>query len=232
LRVEGREHLATGPAIYCFNHLNWADPVVLIAALPGTPKYALFGPREADMTVGARNRLIGWVGFGIPYRPAKTDLRAAARRTCAVLADGWVIAIAGEGRIHRGEHELLPLEDGPAYFALRTGVPIVPIAINGTSWLGVGRTLRVRVGEPLVPEGRPTRPAIADLTARTAEALCSLVADFPEPAEPGWFGRWLTELFNDWPEGARPALGKGDGAVATAQRTAPATAPEGLPGPG
>ena len=27
----------------------------------------------------------------------------------------------------------------------------------------------------------------------------------PEVAEPGRFGRWLTEVFNDWPEGSRAA---------------------------
>ncbi len=213
LRIEGREHLATGPAIYCFNHLNWTDPIVLIAALPGKPRYVLFGPKEADMTTGARNRLIAWVGFGIPYQPAKTDLLETTRRCCRVLDDGWVIVIAGEGRIHRGERELLPLADGPAYFALRAGVPIVPVAINGTSWLGFRRTIRIRVGEPIAAVGRPTKPAVAALTARTADALRGLVADFPDPAEPGRFGRWLTELFNDWPEGSRPALGEGDAAA-------------------
>jgi hypothetical protein len=40
-----------------------------------------------------------------------------------------------------------------------------------------------------------------------------MTADFPDPPEPGPFGRWLTEVFNDWPEGARPALGEGDAAL-------------------
>lgn len=212
LRVEGRRRFATGPAIYCFNHLNWTDPLVLLAALPTTPRYAMFGPKEEDMTRGARNRLISWAGFGIPYRPAKTDLLDTTRRVSRVLDDGWVIVIAGEGRIHRGERELLPLMDGTAYFALRAGVPIIPLAINGTSWLGFRRTIRIRVGEPLVPEGRPTREAVEALTSRTADALRAMVADFPDPTEPGPFGRWLTELFNDWPEGARPELGAGDAA--------------------
>ena len=74
VRVEGRERFARSPAIYCFNHLNWVDPVVLLAVLPLQPKYAMFGPKEADMTSGGRNRLIQWAGFGIPYRPEKTDL--------------------------------------------------------------------------------------------------------------------------------------------------------------
>jgi 1-acyl-sn-glycerol-3-phosphate acyltransferase len=213
LRVEHRERFATGPALYCFNHLNWVDPFVVMAVLPGTPRYALFGPKEADMTVGGRNRLIAWTGMAIPYRPAKNDLIDTTRRVTRVLEAGWAIAIAGEGRIHRGERELLPLAEGTAYFALRAGVPIIPLAINGTSWLGVGRRIRVRVGEPIAPEGRPSREAVEAMTARTAASLLALVADFRDPPEPGRFGRWLTEAFNDWPEGARPALGEGDAAA-------------------
>jgi 1-acyl-sn-glycerol-3-phosphate acyltransferase len=212
LRVEGRDRLATSPAIYCFNHLNWTDPLVLLAVLPARPKLAMFGPKEADMTKGARNRLIGWAGFGIPYRPEKTDLIETTRKVAHVLDGGWVIVIAGEGRIHRGERELLPLAAGTAYFALRSGVPVIPLAINGSSWLGFRRTIRIRVGEPLLAEGRPTREAIETLTGRTADALHALIGDFADPPVPGRFGRWLTEVFNDWPEGARPALGAGDAA--------------------
>jgi len=213
LRIEGRERLAAGPAIYCFNHLNWTDPIIVMAVLPASPRYALFGPKEEDMATGGRNRLISWTGMAIPYRPAKDNLIDTTRRVTRVLEGGWAVVIAGEGRIHRGERELLPLAEGTAYFALRAGVPIVPLAINGTSWLGFRRTIRVRVGEPIAPVGRPSREAVADMTAATASALRGLIADFPDPAEPGPFGRWLTELFNDWPEGARPALGDGDAAV-------------------
>ena len=66
VRIGGRDHLAHGPAIYVFNHLNWSDPLVLLAVLPGRPKVAMFGPREEDMARGARNRLITWAGFGDP----------------------------------------------------------------------------------------------------------------------------------------------------------------------
>ena len=55
----------------------------------------------------------------IPYKPAKSDMIDTTRRVQRVLDAGWAIAIAGEGRIHRGERELLPLAEGTAYFALR-----------------------------------------------------------------------------------------------------------------
>ena len=204
LRVDGREHLPAGPAVYCFNHLNWADPFVLMATLPFRPRLYFFGPKEENMAAGGRNRLMLWTGSAVPYRRGKNDLLEATRRVRAVFAAGGVLAIAGEGRIHTGEAELLPLNEGAAYFALRSGVPIVPLAINGTSWLRLGRRVRIRIGEPIATSGRPTREAVAALTDETRARLHELVSGHPDYRPPGPFGRWLTELFNDWTEGERP----------------------------
>jgi 1-acyl-sn-glycerol-3-phosphate acyltransferase len=203
-RLEGRERFPGGPAIYCFNHMNWSDPFVLMAILPFRPRLYFFGPKEEDMDVGGRNRVMSWTRATVSYRPGKNNLLEATRRVAAVLASGAVLAIAGEGRIHASEHELLPLEEGPAYFALRSGVPLVPLAISGTSWLRLGRRIHVVVGEPLEATGRPTREAVTELTARCWTELHALVADRPDFKRPGPVGRWVTEVFNDWPEGERP----------------------------
>ena len=205
LRVEGRERLPSGPALLCFNHLNWMDPFLLFATLPLRPRLYMFGPKEEDLRHGARNRLMYWTATPVPFTPAKTDLIETTRRVQAVFETGGVLAIAGEGRIHLGERELLPLQAGAAYFALRADVPVVPVALNGLSWLGFRRTLRVRVGAPIPTGERPTSEAVARLTGATTAALLDLVADAPDPAPPGRFGRWLTEQFNDWPEGSRAA---------------------------
>jgi len=207
LRVEGLDRYPTVPAVVCFSHQGWFDPFVLIAALPGRPRVSFFGPKEADMSVGRRNRLMCWIGWPVPYHPVKDDLIASTRRVGRVLARGHVLLIAGEGRIHVGEGNLLPLSDGPAFFALRTGVPLVPVAVNGTGWLAFGRTVRIRVGEPIPVAGRPTRSNVDALTARCASDLRALVADFPDKPPPGRFWRRVTELFNEWPEGSRPPLG-------------------------
>lgn len=217
--------------MYCFNHLNWIDPFVLMAVLPFRPRLSFFGPREEDMARGGRNRIMVWSGAAIPYKPGKNDLLEATRRTSSVFGAGGVLAIAGEGRIHARDDELLPLNEGAAYFALRSGVPLVPIAIRGTSWLRFGQRLEVSVGEPLLPGGRPTREAVGTLTEATWQALHALVADAPALDRPGPLGRWFTELFNDWPEGSREATLRATAAwhAAAADPAARAALAAGLP---
>jgi 1-acyl-sn-glycerol-3-phosphate acyltransferase len=218
VRVEfvGREQLPDGPAIYAFNHLSWVDPFVMMATMPYRPRLSFFGPREEDMLVGGRNRLMSWTGATIPYKPGKNDLLEATRRVGAVIAGGGVVAIAGEGRIGAIEDRLLPLNDGPAYFALRSRVPLVPIAINGTSWLRFGARVRVQVGEPIAPEGRPDRATVDAMTATLRDRLEALLAGAPTPERTGRVARWVSDRFNEWPEGSREAalaaqLGQGDG---------------------
>jgi 1-acyl-sn-glycerol-3-phosphate acyltransferase len=203
-RVDGAP-LPDGPAIYCFNHMSWADPFVLMALLPYRPRLWFFGPKEEDMGVGGRNRVMTWTGTAIPYKPEKNDLLEATRRVGAVIASGGVVAIAGEGRIHTRENQILPLSEGAAYFAMRSGIPLVPIAIRGTSWLRFGGRVSVRVGEAIPLDGRPNRASLADATERLHAAMIALVADAPDVPPPGRFGRWMTERFNDWPEGSREA---------------------------
>jgi 1-acyl-sn-glycerol-3-phosphate acyltransferase len=202
--VHGRERLPSGPYLLCFGHSSWADPFVLMAVLPWRPRLSFFGPKEEDMTQGGRNRLMLWAGNAVPYRPGKNDLLDATRRVQAILHAGGVLAIAGEGRIHAHEAEVLPLSEGAAYFALRARVAIVPVTINGLTWFSIGSRVRIRIGEPITVAGRPTHENVDALTERTWQALHEQASGFPERRRPGRFGRWLTELFNDWPEGSRP----------------------------
>jgi 1-acyl-sn-glycerol-3-phosphate acyltransferase len=207
VRVEGRELLPSGPSMLCFSHQSWADPFVLIAVLPARPDLIFFGPKEPDMRIGKKNRLIDWSQRGIPFRPDKRGLVEVARQIDDLFERGGRLALAPEGRIHSGERVVLPLADGSAWFAVHAGVPIVPVGILGVSWLRFRGTVRVRIGRPIpYAVGRRTRETVADVTLATRRALLELVADGVDREPPGRFGRWFTEVFQDWPEGSRPPI--------------------------
>jgi len=205
LRVHGRERIPAGPVVYCFGHPSWTDPIVLMGSLPFRPRLYFFGPKEEDMAAGGNNLLMALTGVAVPYKPGKSDLLDTTRRVAAILDGGGSLAIAAEGRIHAHEAEIHPLDEGVAYFALRARLPIVPVAINGSTWLAFGRRVRVSIGEPIPARARPTREALATLTSRAQAALVELSGGYPDPPRPGPFGRWLTELNNEWPGGERPA---------------------------
>jgi 1-acyl-sn-glycerol-3-phosphate acyltransferase len=208
LCVEGLPRLPGGACVVCFSHQSWADPLYMLGSLPRRPRIFFFGPEQEDMRRGVRNRLMRWTGVAVPYRPGNRGLVAATARAHALIRGGGIVAIAGEGRIHLGEGVVLPLRSGPAYLALRSGVPVVPIAVNGTSWLGFRRVVRVRIGLPIAAKSqtasRPRSDEVDRLALQVQAALQALVADFPDQPRPGPIGRWLTEIFNEWPEDSRP----------------------------
>ena len=88
VRLVGREHIPAGPAMYCFNHLGWIDPIVLMAAFPLRSRLYFYGPKETDMRVGGRNRLMWWSGISVPFKPGKDDLITSVRRSQAIFDSG------------------------------------------------------------------------------------------------------------------------------------------------
>ncbi|MDP8905147.1 MAG: 1-acyl-sn-glycerol-3-phosphate acyltransferase [Chloroflexota bacterium] len=216
VRVQGAALLPPDSSyVVCFSHPNWIDPLLIVGHWPDRRWLYIFGPREADMAVGWRNRLIIWGRVGVPFKPSRDDLLDTTRRAVGVLRRGHALAIAGEGRLSDREGEILPLQDGPAFFALRAGVPIVPLAVIGTRWLRFGKRVRLRIGAPLATDGlRADRETVARLTKDAQAALETLLVGVTDEPPPGPFGRWLTELFNErpWLAEAVPASDEREGA--------------------
>ena len=158
------------------------------------------------MHVGGRNRVMHWTGTAIPYKPGKNDLLEATRRVGAVIGDGGIVAIAGEGRIHAGERDLLPLSEGAR--VLRAAVGRAARADRHQRHeLAALRRSCARQGRGAAPDIRTPDPRgdRAPRRTRSPTALQTMVADAPDVPVPGRVGRWLTEQFNDWPEGSRAA---------------------------
>ena len=209
IRVEGAVRLPPeGPYIICFNHPSWLDTIVLASSWPDrTRRMLIFGPREADMSVGIRNRLITATGRGVPFKPAGADVIDATRRAVTVLRAGDCLAVAGEGRLADREGEVLPLETGLAHFAQMAGAAIVPTAIIGTRWVRFGKHIRVVIGDAVdvraFPRGHDGARA---MTAAVEVELRRLTAGAEDGPRPGRFGAWLSEAFNDRPWLDDPSL--------------------------
>jgi 1-acyl-sn-glycerol-3-phosphate acyltransferase len=203
--VVNPERFAREPALYVFNHLSWMDTPLVVAVIPKQPRLYMYGPKEEDIQKGGRNRFMWWTGIPVPFRPTKDDMLTSVRRAQAVFDSGGVLAIAGEGAIHVHEGDLLPFQEGAAYLALRAGVPIVPLAITGSSWARFRGRVLVRVGEPIETGERPTREAVARYTALAWHAVRAMVANDRDGPPPGPIARWLTDMFNDWGPGGRAA---------------------------
>ncbi len=206
VRVEGAERLPEEPYLLNFSHPNWIDPVVIVGFWPQRRWVMIFGPREEDMYAGGRNRLIRWSRMGVPFKPGAKDLLDTTRRALAVFKRGHILAVAGEGRLSDEEGAIVPLEEGPAYLALRAQVPIIPVAVIGTRWLRFGKRVTLRIGDPLPNAGRKAdRPTVSALTAELQAAMERLLEGVGGEPAPGPFGRWLTDVFNErpWLEEAR-----------------------------
>lgn len=170
-----------GPALIVINHLGDADVVPLLAILPFYPVEGLGKIELRDhWFVGPLFRFYGviWIHRGRPDRKA---IRAALD----ALAEGRMVGLAPEGR----QSVIGGLEegnDGAAFLALKSGAPIVPVALTGTENSNVyGRLKRLRrtavtvsVGKPFFLQEQASRQeTIRKGTQQIMESLASLLPD-------------------------------------------------------
>ena len=173
--VVGLENIPKrGPLILASNHVNMLDPPLLAVLVPRRIVY--MGKIELWKTpiIGP---LYGLIGF-IPVRRFEADL-AALRAAERVLRNNQVLGMFPEGT-RSGKPGLGKGHPGTAIIALRTGVPIVPVAISGTAGVAVPRSLfrltRVRVvfGKPFrLPENRRLN---AELVQECTERIMKEIA--------------------------------------------------------
>lgn len=179
--VKGMENFPKhGPALIVINHLGDADVVLLGASIPTTIDGMGKIELNDDSRVGPIFRAYGviWVHRG---RPDRRALRAALD----ALAQGRMVGLAPEGR----QSVIGGLEEGnegAAFLAMKSGAPIVPIAMTGTEneniyghlkrWRRARVTLTV--GKPfLLREQADRQEMLREGTRQIMESLANLLPE-------------------------------------------------------
>ena len=172
---------ASGPVILAVNHSHNIDGPMLMGTAPRPVHFLI----KKEAFVGPLDPFLRGIG------QLKVD-RTIADRTAignalGVLENGGVLGIFPEGT--RGEGDFASLRAGLAYFAVRSGAPIVPVAVLGSTerrgrLISALPPLRSRVdvvfGEAFEAgdgSGRRTRKALDEATARIQSRLTAHLAD-------------------------------------------------------
>jgi len=190
--VRGLDRIETlaGPAVFAANHASHVDTPLMLASLPERFRHRTAVGAGADYFFDRRWKCALWAFAinAIPIernRPSPKSLRLAS----GLLADGWSLVIFPEGgrTPHCWGQEHHP---GAAYLAVRSGVPVVPVHIEGTRRILARGARRLTPGTATVTFGAPLRPdegEDARAFAARVEAAIAVLAD--EQATDWWTAR-------------------------------------------
>ncbi|MEB3288907.1 MAG: lysophospholipid acyltransferase family protein [Leptolyngbya sp.] len=134
----------------------------------------------------------------VPNGSSIQQMRQIDQAVKALLSRGDGLMIFPEGRLGEREGQMYPLKRGTVIYAMRSGVPIVPIAIIGTQDLYLRKRLTLRFGPPVpVPhQPRPKRQDIDEALAQLEQAFAALLpTDYQDPPGLKVLGHWLNHLF-------------------------------------
>lgn len=180
LDIKGMENLPKkGPVILVSNHFNTADPPVITYVLP---RRIVWMAKQELFDTPAFGPVFRMLGL-IPVRRFEADLKAL-RRAQQALKRGQVLGMFPEGTRSSGRG-LAEGEPGSAVIALRTGAPILPVAIWGTENVKLPRDFfrvtraSIRIGEPFhLPETkRVTKEQVAEGTRAIMERIAELLPE-------------------------------------------------------
>ncbi|MEU3083274.1 lysophospholipid acyltransferase family protein [Streptomyces albidoflavus] len=166
---------SAGPVILAVNHSHMIDGPMLMGTAPRPVHFLI----KKEAFVGPLDPFLK--GIGQLKVDRDTTDRAAVTDALGVLKAGGVLGIFPEGT--RGEGDFASLRAGLAYFAVRSGAQVVPVAVLGGAdrsgrLVKVLPPLRSRVdvvfGDPFEAgdgSGRRTRKALDEATVRIQAEL-------------------------------------------------------------
>ncbi len=201
IATSGQELLPRGGyLLVAAAHRGWMDPFVAMHAIPGQPRAWFLGSAPSTFTSRWRERLVHRLGGLLPVWRGGIGVDAHVASARAVVRNGGVFVQMPEGTVSGPAGRIGPFRPGAALIAIRTGAPVVPLAIAGTEELYLGRRMASRVlaptsAEQLAGDAWPVAPPAEGsrdelelarlVTARLAAILAPVVEElYPGTVDP------------------------------------------------
>lgn len=176
MRVMGKEHIPreAGPLLLVANHTSSFDPIILAILLP---RHVTFIAKEAFGRRPFTHWLFGTLG-AVFLNKEESDL-SALRTSINLLKQGRVVSIFPEG--HRQYDQMLSdFMPGAGYIALKTGAPVLPVAIlnSGNMRHFWKRNVAVSIGpaQTYSVQGRASQEYIREVTGEMRRQVAALYA--------------------------------------------------------
>jgi 1-acyl-sn-glycerol-3-phosphate acyltransferase len=144
-----------GPVIFAANHHSHLDAPLMITSVPEPWRHKLVVGAAADYFFGTRVTATASALAlnAIPIDRSRVNRRSADLAT-SLVHDGWSLLIFPEGgRSPDGWGQ--PFRGGAALLASRTGVPVIPVHIDGTGAIWGKGAKRIKRGTSQLTFGAP-----------------------------------------------------------------------------
>ena len=145
MTVEGQENIPAGPCVFVGNHRSYYDIPILLTALDAP--HGILAKEELEK-IPLLNRWMKLLGCVFVKRD---DIRASVKAlndATAIVESGRSFVIFPEGTRYKGEEGGAgEFKAGAFRIAIKTGVPVVPVAISGARGLFEGHGLRATPGD-------------------------------------------------------------------------------------
>lgn len=175
IRLRGRYNVPTsGPFIIAANHLSWTD----IPLIPLFFKRKVIYMAKEEYFSSRISWLVRFLG-AFPVKRGEGD-RQALRAAEEQLKKGNILIIFPEGTRSRS-HTLAKAHAGLGMIALRSGVPVIPVAIWGSEDVlkKFGARVTISYGEPIVFKPKGKKVTREDIDNATTEVMQHIAAMLP-----------------------------------------------------
>jgi 1-acyl-sn-glycerol-3-phosphate acyltransferase len=177
ITVEGLDKIQPGTHyIFTPNHLSYTDTPVLLSSIPANFRFMAKRGLFQIPFLGTHLQRAGHIPVAL--EDPRASIRALTQAARIINERRISVLIFPEGgRSENGE--LQEFKDGAAYTAIKSGVPIIPVALCGTRAILPMHSLHVRGGKVTVRIGDPIQTAglkLHNRAALTAQIRAQIVA--------------------------------------------------------